>query len=162
MSSTSDQLQRAFDDAWRRRTSLKWLRDTAERLHRPGVQGANALLQRLNEASGIAPDSWFERLISELLDIRGLPEMTRQYSVRNRLGQFVGRLDIGFPAVRLGVEGHSRRYHSGPGVEARDEHRDLRLAAMDWEVVYVGWRATTHTPTEVAALIAEIVCLRSR
>lgn len=155
-------LRRAVDDVWRRRTSLGWIRKTAERLYRPGYTGSTRVLNLIDSVAGAAPESWFERLLAECINGHGLPTPTLQYAIRDERGRFVARVDAAFPASRLGIEAHSRRYHSGPGVEANDEARDLRAAAVGWEILYVGWRALTETPDTVAARIAAVIRSRDR
>jgi hypothetical protein len=135
---------RALDDARRRGVSLRWLRSTAERLHRPGQRGTGTLLRLLDgaEQEAVAPDSWLERLVEAIIAVPGLPRFERQHVIRDPLGRFVARTDGAFPAIRLGIEAHSRRFHFGAAPEARDEDRDLRVAAAGWELLYLGWQHT--------------------
>ena len=134
-----DAVERAFDDARRRGTSLLWLGRTARRLHRPGQHGTRVLLELLDQAAGPVRDSWFEHLVERCLTSPRLPPLERQWTVRDARGRFVARLDLAMPSIRLGVEAHSRRFHFGAAAEAADERRDLKLAALGWEVLYVGW-----------------------
>lgn len=132
-------VERALDDARRRGTSLTWLRRTAVRLHRPGERGTGILLGLLDAIDAPPRGSWFERLVEQCISSARLPPVERQWTVRDHRGRFVARLDLAMPAIRLGVEAHSRQFHFGAGAEAADERRDLRLAALGWEVLYVGW-----------------------
>jgi very-short-patch-repair endonuclease len=132
-------VRRPFDDARRRGASVVWLRRTATRLHRPGQHGTRVLLDLLEEATRPASESWFEYLVERCLRSPRLPPIERQWTVRDARGRFVARLDLAMPSIRLGVEAHSRRFHFGPAAEAADERRDLQLAAIGWEVLYVGW-----------------------
>ena len=152
------------DDVWRALISARrmhrvnpiWLRQTAVRLHRPGQAGSGVLLKALRrwDAEGTLPESWFEELLRRMLDHPDIPELVPQYVITDRSGQFVARVDLGIPAARLGIEGHSREFHFGPILEAIDEDRDLRATACDWELVYLGWYAQRQ-PAEVVKLIAE-------
>lgn len=153
-----DVVERALDDARRRGVSLRWLGDTAERLHRPGNSGTAALLKLLAD---IKPhqrvrDSWFEALVEGCLKSPVLPPLVRQHEVYDSAGVFIGRLDLAFPDVRLGVEAHSRKHHFGRQAERIDERRDLLLAALGWEVLYIGWQ-DTRTPIEVLTTIESVV-----
>jgi hypothetical protein len=143
-----ERVLRAFDDVVRRGTSRLWLRQTAERLHRPGQSGTGVLLRLLDRTAGERrpPESWFERLVALCLASPELPELVLQYEVRGPGGRVVARLDGAFPELRLGIEAHSRAFHFGPVAEAWDEERDLELAAMGWEVLYLGWRHAVETP----------------
>lgn len=84
-----------------------------------------------------------------------------QYPIRAADDRWVARVDIGIPSVRLGLEGHSRRFHFGPDAEPLDEQRDLRAAACGWELLYLGWYATRR-PTDVLAVVKEVVARRRR
>ena len=84
--------------------------------------------------------SWFEKLVEDCLRSPDLPPLIRQHRVYDERGRLVAILDIGFPAIRLGVEAHSRQFHFGRAAERRDEDRDHRLARLGWEVLYVGWQ----------------------
>jgi hypothetical protein len=157
-----DRVLQALDDARRRRLSTTWIRETAERLHRPGQRGTGTLLGLLDEveAEGRGPDSWFERLIERCLASADLPPLRRQYEVRDRAGHFVGRLDAAFPSIKLGIEAHSRAFHEGRRREAADESRDLRLAAEGWEVLYVRWHHL-QTPERLVDLVVRVASQRS-
>jgi very-short-patch-repair endonuclease len=141
------QLQRALDDVQRRKASLLWLKHTAERLDSPRRPGPRLLLRLLAERSNgyRVPDSWFERLLESCLASEELRDIERQYTVRRPDGSFVARLDLAVPSCKLGIEGHSRSYHLGNEVERADEDRDLELAKLGWEVVYLGF-GTTKSP----------------
>ena len=58
--------------------------------------------------------------------------------------------------MRLGIEAHSRRFHFGPDTEPLDEQRDLAVAAVGWELLYLGWHAAKR-PSEVRAIIRRVV-----
>jgi hypothetical protein len=151
----ADRVERALDDARRRGTSLRWLRDTATRLHRPGQAGTKTLLVLLEQIDGDVRGSWFEKLVEECLRSPHLPPLVRQHRVRDERGRIAGILDVAFPAIRLGVEAHSRQFHFGRVAERRDEDRDHRVARLGWEVLYVGWQGAKR-PDELLALVLEV------
>ena len=142
-------VERALDDARRRGTSLRWLRETAERLHRPGQAGTKTLLLLLDtvEHDRGVRGSWFEKLVEECLRSPDLPPLVRQHRVHDATGALAGILDLAFPTIRLGVEAHSRQFHFGRDAEQRDEDRDHRLARCGWEVLYVGWQLAKRPRT---------------
>jgi very-short-patch-repair endonuclease len=107
------------------------------------------------EHGGVVPDAWFERLLERCVRSPQLPALHRQHVVRDGIGRFVARLDAAMPDIRLGLEAHSRRFHMGSRAEASDEGRDLRLAALGWEVLYVGWQRTK----EPAALLEVVLAV---
>ncbi|MEY2553868.1 MAG: hypothetical protein QOC57_1728 [Ilumatobacteraceae bacterium] len=143
------------------RVNPLWLQQTAHRLHRPGQAGTGVLLAGLRRwgAEGSLPDSWFEEVLRRLLDHPDVPAVQSQYVLTTTSGTFVARLDLAIPAARLGLEGHSREFHFGPIREAADEDRDLRAAAVGWEVLYLGWYAQRR-PEEMVRLIAQVCRLR--
>ena len=159
----SDRVERALDDARRRGVSLRWVHETAERLHRPGQAGTGVLLRLLGDArqEPAVRGSWFEKLVERCLRASDLPPLVRQHAVRDEDGRLAGILDLAFPTIRLGVEAHSRQFHFGPGAEHADEDRDHRLACCGWEVLYVGWQGARR-PAEVLALVRETAAHRRR
>jgi hypothetical protein len=156
-------VRRALTDARRRGTSLRWIQLTADRLHRPGPSGAGVLLRELARIpfEGRVPDSWFEELLASCLDDPEIPPIELQYPIRDASGLLVATTDIGIPSVRLGLEGHSRRFHFGPLAEPLDEQRDLAAGACGWQLHYLGWFATRR-PREVLAIVKRIIAARRR
>lgn len=160
---TEPLIRRALTDARRRRTSLRWVRSTAERLHRPGQTGTGTLLRLLDAIpfEGRVADSWFEELVAACLADHDLPPVIRQHPIIDSTGRCVARADLAIPSVRLGLEAHSRRFHFGPDAEPLDEQRDMAAAACGWELLYLGWYATKR-PAEVLAIVKQVVARRQR
>ena len=134
------QVEQALDDALRRGYSLRWIRETAERLHRPGPTGTGVLLRLLRDPARqqAIPDSVFERITARLLNDAGLPTPVLQHPVRLNNGR-TARIDIAWPQVRWGIECHSRRYHFGAARTTADHDRDHLLAIAGWQVTYLTW-----------------------
>ncbi len=155
-------VERALDDVLRRGVSLRWIQETAERLHRPGPSGTSTLMRILSDErrSGRLPESWFERVAQRLLAAREIPTPALQYEVQVASGSAY-RLDLAWPELKLGVECHSRRYHFGPLKEAADHRRDLELAGAGWEVLYMTWEHRRH-PDEFVPLLSETIATRAR
>lgn len=135
------QVEQALDDALRRGYSLKWIEQTAERLHRPGPSGTGVLLRLLRDPGrqGTTPDSIFERMTARLLAAADLPPPALQHPVRLPNGQSA-RIDIAWPSVKWGIECHSRKYHFGAAHTAADHDRDHQLALAGWQVTYLTWQ----------------------
>ncbi len=157
---TPDCVEQALDSALRLGHPLRSIEETLERLWRPGPTGAGTLLRILQDPkrAGALPDSWFERLLTDLLRLSNLPPPQLQHEIATEAGP--RRLDLAFPEVRLGIEAHSRRFHFGPGKQAKDDQRDLELAAMGWELVYVTWPMMTDR-TQLISLIERVYRARS-
>lgn len=154
---SSDEVLHALIGAHRDGLSLRSLRSTAERLHRPGQQGTRVLLGHLDafDRAGTAPESWFEEVLRRILNHPELPPLVSQFELRHQ-GRFVARFDHAFPQARVAVEAHSKRFHFGPVQEAVDEDRDLRAQRAGWVIVYLGWHVTRR-PAEVVELLKDIV-----
>lgn len=155
-------VERALDDFQRRGLSLNWLERTARRLHRPGQRGTRVILDELDRRrhAGRVRDSWFEKLVEASLASIWLPPIVRQHEVYDEDGNLIARLDLAVPIVRLGIEAHSRAFHTGAHRERIDERRDTRLAMVGWDVQYVGW-SDTMTPRAVLRSVEAIVARRA-
>lgn len=71
-----------------------------------------------------------------LLIIRALPEPTLQHRVFDAAGEFVARLDLSWPELKLAVE-YDGEHHAEPEQRARDAARLERLRALGWHVITV-------------------------
>jgi len=157
-----DGVEQALDDVRRAGTSLRWLRQTAERLHRPGQAGIGVLLGLLHRVrpEQRVRDSWFEALVERCISSPLLPDLVRQHEVYADDGSPIGILDLASPRRRLGIEAHSRKHHYG-SPEAFDEDRDLKLATVSWEVRYVGWQGTRR-PAELLGIVEAVARERTK
>jgi len=155
-------VERALDDGRRRGASLRWMTETAQRLHRPGQRGTTTLLELI---SSVDPDrvrdSWFEALIELIVDVDDLPSVLRQFVLGDDSGRQVARFDLAMPSIKLAIEAHSRRFHFGCAAERRDEDRDLAVGAMGWDVMYLGWQHT-KAPDETLEVVRSYVTARRR
>ncbi|HTN79078.1 MAG TPA: hypothetical protein VMK16_05340 [Acidimicrobiales bacterium] len=136
-----DKLEQALDDALRRGVSERWIRETLDRVDRPGPSGTAALRRVLDlpDRAGLVPDSWFERLVERLLQGSVLPAPVRQHEVHETGGSRVAYLDLAWPEVGLAVEPSGAKAHAGVRRTRRDHMRDAWLTVEDWEVMYAVW-----------------------
>jgi len=157
----ADRVAQALTDVRRRGHSTESIRATTDRLHRPGQAGTGVLRKLLDAIpfEGRVPDSWFEELLARCLLHPLIPTLVPQFEVFDGAGRLLGRVDLAIPELKLAIEAHSRRHHFGPQAEEADAHRDLGLASVGWEVLYIGWHAT-KTPTAVAQIVADVVASR--
>ena len=134
-------LERVIDDYERRMPSLEPLRTAALRLRRPNQRGTKRVLAEIEYRTnrGVVRGSWFEKLIEECLASPRLPPLVRQYELIDSTGRLVGRFDFAFPSLRLAIEAHSRRFHTGEHREQADQRRDNRAALEGWDIRYLGW-----------------------
>ena len=158
-----DLVEQALDDALRRRVSMKWILATLERLDRPGPSGVSALRRVLDrpDRHGPIPESMFERTVERICTEAALPPPVRQHEVRDGQGCVIARLDAAWPEVRLGLEAHSDRWHSGTRNGRADQRRDNQLAAVGWELIYAGWH-DVQNPDEFVAIVRDAYAWRLR
>lgn len=145
-------LDRCLDE-FLRTESQRWLVETMDRLGTQRPSGVRALHDLLNDPRrvGGVTDSWFERVLANLIALPWLPPMALQHEVKTEAGNF--RLDIACPDLMLGVEAHSRTFHWGADKTDADNVRDLHLTSKGWHVLYVTW-SQVRRPEEFAALFA--------
>lgn len=155
--------ERAADDFQRRGHSLVWLQHTLGRIPRRRGDGLDAVHADIERRlhGGSVRGSWFERLVEACVASPLIPPVERQFEVRSASGEFIARPDLAIPSLRLAIEAHSRRYHTGPGREAFDQRRDNLLAVEGWHTAYVGWADTISSPTAVCSVIEGIVARRA-
>jgi hypothetical protein len=135
---SDETVSRALDDAVRRGVGLDGIRTVLDRVDRPGPSGTASLRRVLDRHDGLATDSWFERLVLDVLRAApGLPAVVPQYRVRDGSGRVVAVVDLAFPEHRVAIEAHSKRWHFGERKNVLDADRDLALQALDWAVGYV-------------------------
>ena len=156
-------VERALDDVPRRGKSAAWIRQTAERLHRPGQRGTGVLLEALDrhERRGIVRGSWFEKLVEMCLRDSFFGEVTIQHPLYDEDGRLVCRLDLAIPDAMLGVEAHSRRHHFGEEAEASDDQRDDEASVAGWDIMYLGYGAI-RSPSTVHRRVRRRVEARRR
>lgn len=106
-----------------------------------GRNGCGVLRKLLQERGDLSrfPESPLETIIFEQLASSGLPLPMPQFEISDRAGHFVARPDFVWPKEKLVVEGHSRLWHEGNELEARDRERHLKLREHDYRIVYVSW-----------------------
>jgi hypothetical protein len=143
---SDDRVEQALDDALRREFSQRWIEETLARVERPGPSGTASLRRVLErpDRAGRLPDSKFERLVERLVTAAGLPPPVRQHQVFDECGELIGKIDLAWPDIKLGIEATSLRWHKGPRRGRGDQVRDLRLTAEGWAILYPQWQDTVE------------------
>jgi very-short-patch-repair endonuclease len=87
-----------------------------------------------------------------LLVEAGLPRPKPQHEVRDRVDTFCGRLDLAYPAPRLGVE-----YDGADHFKQRreDDRRRDRIRATGWEVLVFSADDVFLTPQATVASVRQ-------
>lgn len=102
-----------------------------------GARGLVQLRQVLDLADGGAesPQETRTRLVLTLAGLR--PQQT-QVEVFDRFGELVGRLDMGWPDWRVGVDYDGIQHWTDPERRTHDIDRNAALADLGWRIVRVG------------------------
>ncbi len=101
---------------------------------------------------------WLERVVAKLVALPWLPPIVLQHPVTVDGRSY--RIDTACPELMLGIEAHSRSFHSGRGKEDADNVRDLHLGTAGWEVLYVT-HAQTKDPEAFIELFSKIAATRA-
>ncbi|MEY2444761.1 MAG: hypothetical protein QOE00_1341 [Ilumatobacteraceae bacterium] len=151
----------AFESAWRDGHSLTWMRQTAERLHRPGQRGTGVLLRLLDSVETLRrpTESALELQLESAL--AGIPGVVRQFSIFDPNGRFIARTDFAIPDLKIAIEAHSRRFHFGPQSEDDDAGRESQLHAEGWIVRYVTHAQTRNRRALRSSLLALVHARRA-
>lgn len=101
--------------------------------------GARGLVQlrraiELSDAGAESPQETRTRLILVGAD---LPSLRTQIEVYDRYKDFVGRIDMGWPIWKVGVEYDGVQHWTDPAVRRRDIERSALLEALGWRIVRV-------------------------
>jgi very-short-patch-repair endonuclease len=155
--------ERAIDDFQRRGESMAWLEHTARGVQDVKGRGLARMIADIaaRRNSGEVRGSWFEKLVEQCLCSPRIPGVERQHTIRDSGGRFVARVDLAVPIVRLGIEAHSRRFHTGPHQEAIDQRRDNAVALQGWELTYIGYDDAKRTPRQVCQYVERLVQRRA-
>lgn len=81
-----------------------------------------------------------------LLCAAGFPRPRTQIVVCNENGYFIGRLDMGWPEWKVGVEYDGPQHWTDPAVRARDIDRAADLAREGWTVIRVSRDILRYRP----------------
>jgi very-short-patch-repair endonuclease len=95
------------------------------------------------------------------LVLRGLPRPELQYTVYTALGEFVARLDMAYPLLKLAIE-YDGRGHLTAWQQQSDARRLNKLDAAGWSVLRFTAPDILHTPDATAAQVRDAIARRRR
>jgi very-short-patch-repair endonuclease len=72
-----------------------------------------------------------------LLMNAGFPRPKTQIVICNEYGEFVARIDMGWPEWRVGVQYDGPQHWTDPERQARDIDQQAELQALDWRIIRV-------------------------
>jgi hypothetical protein len=145
----------------RKKNLVSWtaLDDCLARHARQGRKGITRLRADLELYRRIGcPETSFEDAIARLLMDAGLPAPQLQYWALTPGGRY--RIDVAFPAFRVGIEGKSRQEHLTDEAFESDPLRDADLGIAGWLIIHVTWAQLRDDPAGVVRRVRR--ALRSR
>ncbi len=151
-------------DAVIRQKLVEWP-DVYEVLIRHSARGRNGCgkLRTMLEArygDTAIPDSRWNRMVGTLLLDAGLAEPVYEHEVVNRAGEFVARVDLAYPRIKLAIELDSVRWHHNLDSFVADPRRKNALLLEGWRVLTFTWDDFSTRPGElvrsVRVALAEI------
>jgi Protein of unknown function (DUF559) len=124
-------------------------------------RGARGIVQ-LREVVNLADDgaeSPQETRTRLVLTDAGLRPQRTQIDVFNRFGDHVGRIDMGWPEWKVGVEYDGEQHWTNPAIRAKDIDRQAELEALGWRIIRVSAEMLRYRPSTIvertqAALLA--------
>jgi hypothetical protein len=110
-----------------------------------GVRGVVQLRKVIDlaDAGAESPQETRTRLV---LTAAGLRPHRTQIDVYDSWGGHVGRLDMGWPTWKVGVEYDGEQHWTDPARRTRDIDRAAELAALGWRIVRVGANMLRNRP----------------
>ncbi|MFE0747806.1 endonuclease domain-containing protein [Gordonia sp. NPDC058843] len=124
-----------YADAQRRRRHVRQIRELAS---------------LIDDRAESPPESWVRLLMFR----SELPTPDLQIVVTDRSGNPFARIDLGYEALKIGVEYDGEDFHSSPEQSARDEARDASLREQGWIMIRVDRRRLRDEPF---GIIVEII-----
>ncbi|SDF87701.1 T/G mismatch-specific endonuclease [Blastococcus aurantiacus] len=112
--------------------------------------------RRAVELSDARAESQPESRLRVILTLAGLPPVP-QCVVRGQGGEFLARVDLGYPELRVAVE-YDGAWHAGNGQFVRDRRRLNLLTAAGWAVLHV----TSADLRDTALLVERVRALLRR
>jgi very-short-patch-repair endonuclease len=110
-----------------------------------GARGIVQLRQAVDLMDGGA-ESPQETRTRLLLINAGFPRPKTQLVVCNEHGDFVARVDMGWPEWRVGVQYDGPQHWTDPERHARDIDQQAELQALDWKIVRVSRNLLRYRP----------------
>ncbi|TEA08698.1 DUF559 domain-containing protein [Mycobacteroides salmoniphilum] len=127
--------------------------ETVVARHR-GVRGLTRLSHVLDLVDGGAESPWETR--TRLIVVRaGFTAPQTQLVVRNRFGDFVARLDMGWKDHKVGIEFDGAQHWTDACQRSRDIDRAKELADEGWRIVRVSSDMVRHRAGTIIARVAE-------
>ena len=135
---------------------------TLERSCRRGVRGTRrlrAIALTLEELEGL--ESILELDGSRAIELARVPTPVRQFEMTCADGRAV-RMDLAWPAERVGLDWDGRRWHGTPASKRRTRERHTSIESSGWCHFNFGHSDVHDTPNEMRALVENAIDERRR
>ena len=114
-------------------------------------RGARGIVQlrevvELADNGAESPQETRTRLV---LTDAGMRPTHTQINVFDRWGEHIGRIDMGWPEWRVGVEYDGEQHWTDPAIRARDIDRQADLEALGWRIVRVSAEMLRYRPRTI-------------
>ena len=113
-----------------------------------GARGVVQLREVVELADGGAESPQETRTRLVLTDA-GLRPTQTQIDVFDRFGDHIGRIDMGWPEWKVGVEYDGEQHWTDPAIRARDIDRQAELEALGWRLVRVSAEMLRYRPATI-------------
>ena len=121
---------------------------------RRGRNGVGVLRELLEERYGTTiPDSWFGRLVADLLEGAGLPVPVIEHDVHGPGGRWLARVDLAYPERRVAIELDSKAHHLHEAAFETDRVRQNGLELAGWTVLRFTWAFYSRHPVRLCAQV---------
>ncbi|GAC68296.1 hypothetical protein GS4_14_01280 [Gordonia soli NBRC 108243] len=120
------------------------------------VRQARDLARLVDARSESPPESW----VRYLMFTADLPTPDLQIEVRDRRGVVFARIDLGYEALKIGIEYDGEEFHSSPSQQSADSQRDQALFDLGWLMIRVRGSRLRQNPFGVVVEIDK--ALKSR
>jgi hypothetical protein len=108
-----------------------------ERMAKERAWPGTAALPEVLAAADMRSESPMETRVRLILVGAGLPRPVAQYSVVDARGRAAGRVDLAYPAKKVGIEYEGAR-HRESAVFQKDLRRFNRMSAAGWRILRFG------------------------
>ncbi|WP_448073199.1 endonuclease domain-containing protein [Georgenia yuyongxinii] len=134
------------------------------RVHRRRIEAIAAAKPGARWLSRVAPtldlvdpgaESLPESRLRVTLVLAGLPKPQTQVKVFNAAGEFIARVDLAWPWLKIAVE-YDGIHHDDPTQLARDRARINALRAAGWTVIVID-RQQFRRPADVVDLVRRVI-----
>lgn len=125
-----------------------------------GARGIVRLREVLDLVDGGAESPYETR--TRLLIVRtGFPRPETQICIRNRFGDFIARVDMGWKEHKVGIEFDGAQHWSDARQRSRDVDRRAQLAAEGWLIIHVTSELLRHRAGTIIARVEEALSSRT-